>query len=603
MKHGQGTRLLLFGLTVIILEIVIGYLIVSFFVREQRISISNGQTQTVSVIKSNTELLLQTIAGIMLRNGAIFRINGKYLDPDTYSQYLQRDSNLLKDVVQSQRWIPRISLAEKSEFISYYGNFYDDFDIRRIVFVPNTGEFIITPLGNKTEYYPFALAEPPFTATVMGGDFSEFSGFNDPLLLSPITRTNRTAVAIDNNDRNFGILLYSTVRTDVLKVINLSQPLPPINNTESIIGLVSVLLIPQVLVAKAADLAGVDQRDYQLLILDPTVQQEISLIYGDTTVIPTDLREWKYIQIDLMDRPILIYFKFSREFNNQFKDISIVAIDAIYAGVVILVDLFIVFAIYNYYKKLEAERHNVYKNILTYINHELRNPLVPITGLVDMSIESLESIAKTSGSGLGLDLIISDLHTVRGHTQLIHYIIDDVLTYRKLKEGQLRTNPQILVFSEVFRDVHKTVRAKIRENPKVVFRTDLEDGLTLYADRFRVTQVILNLISNAIKFTNTGEIVIRGRLLGDMCHIEVQDSGSGVPAELTGRLFQEFVYDGGVINPSGSGLGLYICKNLVTLMGGTIGYMPAPERGSIFHFNLPSKPPVVNVLPHLESVV
>lgn len=527
---GIYTKLFIFGLLILAVEIVTGYMIVSFFIEKQQDSINQGQQQTVRIIKTNTDLLLQTIAGLMLRNGAIFRINGKYVSPDRYAQYLQRDSNLLNNVILSQRWIPRISQAERSEFTSYYADFYDaEFDIRKIVFVPSTGEFIITPIGNKTEYYPFALAEPPFTATVMGGDFSEFSGFNDPLLLAPITRTNRTSIAIANNDRNFGILLYSTVRSDVSPVINLSLPFPPVNDTSAIIGLVSIVLVPQILVNKAAELAGIDQSDYQLLIVDPTVPPEFSLIYGSTTRVPpaSELASWNKVQVELMDRPVLMYFKFDGRFNEQFKDISITSINAIYAGVAILVNLFIVFAVYNYYKQLQAERHNVYKNILTYINHELRNPLVPITGLVDISIDSLENIVNNKGAGmvLGLELIISDLHTVRGHTQLIHYIIDDVLTYRKLKEGQLKTTLQVLTFSEVFRDVHKTVRAKIRENPNVVFRTEIEEGLTLYADRFRVTQVILNLINNAIKFTNTGEIVIRGRTAGKMCHIEIQDSG------------------------------------------------------------------------------
>ena len=277
MKLGRSGKLVLLGVVVLAVEIVMGYLIVSFFIRQQENSISNGQRQTVHVIKTNIDLLLQTIAGGMLRNGALFRINGKYLTPSRYAEYLQRDSNLLNNVIQSQRWIPRITQSERSQFIDFYGGFYDnEFDIRKIVFVPNTSEFVISPISNKTEYYPFALAEPPFTATVMGGDFSEFSGFNDPLLLSPVTRTNRTAIAIANNDRNFGLLLYSTVRSDVPPVINLSVPFPPVNDTSVVIGLVSVLLVPQILVRKAADLAGVGLEHYQLLILiEPPLQLKV----------------------------------------------------------------------------------------------------------------------------------------------------------------------------------------------------------------------------------------------------------------------------------------------------------------------------------------
>lgn len=208
-----------------------------------------------------------------------------------------------------------------------------------------------------------------------------------------------------------------------------------------------------------------------------------------------------------------------------------------------------------------------------------------------MSIDKLESI-KDTASRNSLELVISDLHTVQGHTQLMNYIIDDVLTYRKIKEGKVQVNTEVMPFSELVKSLDKTVSAKIRENPNVTFCMNTEKGLTITGDKFRISQILLNLVNNSIKFTNQGTITLDAYEKDGMCEFRVTDTGCGVDPKLEPQLFGEFIQ--GRTSPSnsptlhGSGLGLYICKNLTKLMGGTIEHIRHNNGiGAIFCVRLP----------------
>lgn len=113
-------------------------------------------------------------------------------------------------------------------------------------------------------------------------------------------------------------------------------------------------------------------------------------------------------------------------------------------------------------------------------------------------------------------------------------------------------------------------------------------------DPLRVKQVLLNLLANALKFTTEGEVAVRCHTLQredglSTLHVEVQDSGIGIPTEALGQLFQPFnrASDGTIRQYGGSGLGLAICKRLVDMMHGRIGVDSQPGSGSLFWFEVP----------------
>jgi CheY-like chemotaxis protein/anti-sigma regulatory factor (Ser/Thr protein kinase) len=125
----------------------------------------------------------------------------------------------------------------------------------------------------------------------------------------------------------------------------------------------------------------------------------------------------------------------------------------------------------------------------------------------------------------------------------------------------------------------------------LVLHSFIDDNVPCWAlgDPTRLRQVILNLLTNAVKFTEVGAIRLTARMMGDRLHVSVQDTGIGVPAEHLDRLFQPFsqVEASTSRRFGGSGLGLAICSRIIEQMGGTIGVQSEAERGSLFWFEIP----------------
>ena len=120
---------------------------------------------------------------------------------------------------------------------------------------------------------------------------------------------------------------------------------------------------------------------------------------------------------------------------------------------------------------------------------------------------------------------------------------------------------------------------------RFVFDKDAHPDLLLHIDEQRIRQIIINLISNAYKFTDKGQIVLSYKLAGEFVQISVTDTGIGIPPEYHDSIFERFVK---IDNFSqGTGLGLPICKTIVEALGGKIGLESELGKGSTFWFTLP----------------
>ncbi len=219
---------------------------------------------------------------------------------------------------------------------------------------------------------------------------------------------------------------------------------------------------------------------------------------------------------------------------------------------------------------------------LATISHEIRTPLNSILGFADLVADdpglSLESRRR-------VDLI------GRSGRSLVE-IINDLLDFSKLEAGRMELDPEPLSPALVLRDA-VAIAAPAAEAKGLELRVEIvgdEDAL-FDLDDTRLRQVLLNLVSNAIKFTRDGAVTARldlsaapGRL-----RFEVSDTGIGIAPEVQARLFQRFTQADSSISRGfgGTGLGLAISKALVTRMGGEIGVESAPGRGSCFWVDLP----------------
>ncbi|QUD87773.1 PAS domain-containing hybrid sensor histidine kinase/response regulator [Phenylobacterium montanum] len=217
---------------------------------------------------------------------------------------------------------------------------------------------------------------------------------------------------------------------------------------------------------------------------------------------------------------------------------------------------------------------------LATMSHEIRTPLTGIIGFAGL----LESTPDLPGpAATYVDRIVTASRTLLS-------IVNDVLDFSKLESGKVALSPVVLDPRRFIADTVELVRAQARAK-RLALEVELPADLPsrVVADPLRVRQVLLNLLTNAIKFTDRGGVKVRVAHLregGGLLRIAVTDSGVGIAGEAAERLFQRYsqVDDSAERSQQGSGLGLAICKALVALMGGTIGVDTQLGRGSTFWF-------------------
>jgi signal transduction histidine kinase len=172
-------------------------------------------------------------------------------------------------------------------------------------------------------------------------------------------------------------------------------------------------------------------------------------------------------------------------------------------------------------------------------------------------------------------------------------LINAVLDLSKIEAGQLTLSLNDYSLAELVHTVYTATELLAREKA-LDFRLEVAPNLpTGYADERRLHQVLLNLVGNAIKFTDSGRVTIRAstRAADDepSFHIEVQDTGPGIPPEEQDRIFEEFQQADASSTRAkgGTGLGLAIAKRIVELHGGHISVHSTPGHGSTFSFDVP----------------
>jgi signal transduction histidine kinase len=185
------------------------------------------------------------------------------------------------------------------------------------------------------------------------------------------------------------------------------------------------------------------------------------------------------------------------------------------------------------------------------------------------------------------------MHSIHDSAVRLIEIVNDFLDVSALEQGKIELRPEDFrlgpVVDEVLRDLASVAGAK---SNTLVADESLEALPAITADRQRIKQVIYNLVGNAIKFTDRGEIVVGGSREGEMVRCYVKDSGQGMSEESHRLLFRKFQQAGtNLLNrdsTKGTGLGLYISKLIVELSGGSIGLEESrPGDGSTFSLSLP----------------
>jgi signal transduction histidine kinase len=213
------------------------------------------------------------------------------------------------------------------------------------------------------------------------------------------------------------------------------------------------------------------------------------------------------------------------------------------------------------------------------MSHELRTPLQGIVGYTDLLLEEAEDDTFEKES----------LQSIRSSTDHLLSLVTDLLDLSKIVAGRMELDKSATELTPIIKETVKMVSPNARKKG-ISMVVELEDLGELMVDKRAIRQVILNLVSNAIKFTDSGgEVVISCTRFEDEAHILVRDTGTGISDDDQELIFREFVQVKGSDGRQrpGTGLGLALSKHFVDMHGGTLVVTSKVGVGSTFIVNLP----------------
>lgn len=243
------------------------------------------------------------------------------------------------------------------------------------------------------------------------------------------------------------------------------------------------------------------------------------------------------------------------------------------------------------------EQHAVQESLVPVILHDMRNPLTSIYGFAEtllMTLPESSDIDKES-----LEFLLADLReflpNIRDAAKRSTRIADDFLDIYRLAAGQpLAVKPDTFDLPQVLASLLEEKKQEISPSSGVQLVLEIDPSVgEIYADRGRVEQVVLNFLSNAVKYSpKGGTVTLKAAPVGDRVRVSVKDEGIGIPADALPKMFGEFfrVESDAHKGIKGTGLGLFLCKKLIDIQDGEIGVESKYGEGSEFFFLLPVRP-------------
>ncbi|WP_183558327.1 hybrid sensor histidine kinase/response regulator [Mucilaginibacter sp. SP1R1] len=226
-------------------------------------------------------------------------------------------------------------------------------------------------------------------------------------------------------------------------------------------------------------------------------------------------------------------------------------------------------------------------HLLLHMSHEIRNPLTAIQGF-------LHIFSQTSLSSRQVDM----LGSIRLSSDMLLQTLNDTLDTAKMETTELKINHEPFNPDFTLKEVMESMEfSAAKKELYLDYRFEGASEVLISGDSFRLKQVMVNLLSNAIKYTNKGGIVVKAHLRNineeHWLHVDVVDTGDGISLEQQAKLFSKYYQTSSAKGQTGTGLGLYICKQLILLQGGQIDVQSTVGTGSTFSFTIPYKKGII----------
>ncbi len=244
-------------------------------------------------------------------------------------------------------------------------------------------------------------------------------------------------------------------------------------------------------------------------------------------------------------------------------------------------------------KQKAEESTQVKSHFLASMSHELRTPMNSILGLTELILEKADFNGKNK----------ERLEVVLSSGRRLMTLINDILDLSKIEAGKMDIKEEDTLAEEILEEVANSINPLVL-NKKIEFKIvrNTNTKIIIHTDRGKIVQVLINLLGNAVKFTDEGSVSLHISTVDDMLKFDIKDTGIGIPDDEQKYIFEEFrQVDGSTTKIyGGTGLGLAICKKIVNLLDGEISVTSKVGEGSTFSFAVPLKF-VDSVLPEAQK--
>lgn len=233
-------------------------------------------------------------------------------------------------------------------------------------------------------------------------------------------------------------------------------------------------------------------------------------------------------------------------------------------------------------QKRAMESDRLKSAFLANMSHEIRTPMNAILGFSELLEDETQDET---------DKVVF-VSLIRKNGDILLSLINDIIDISKIEANLLSVRKRPVLLNKFLDEinVHYTEILALKRDKKIQFRMNSMENQTIsiLTDESRLRQILDNLIGNAIKFTHNGSVSLEVNIQGNRVHFSVTDTGIGIPADQQLTIFERFIQanQGHKMNFGGTGLGLAISKNLIELLGGSIGVESEPGKGSKFYFSI-----------------
>jgi len=528
------------------------------------------------------------------------------------------------DRINEYVWIRKITPDNVQNFEQFNReNNYANFTITELA--PNSNINVV-PVSNRPVYWPvmfdvnltYYRENKNYISPLVGFDLGSFNTTREYIASIEM----RTEIVVLYNISVFGLSVFAPNNFNIIMTKFMQ-----IDNTNITTGAAVVITTASYMLDFLLyDISyPISRNDVDIFIVDDTDSDFSPIIYKesnpsyDCLMVKSDLSRVKsllYQKVIFFDRIWCMYFKFSDSFFNSFRSQVVYVVPCLIAIICLLINIMVIFVFHTIkkiksYASIEKNGRFAANQMLSYVNHEVRNPLNVVKGYLVLSLKTLNdaksniTLPKNNAEVITIDksiydTIVDNLSTASSNSDLIEHIVSDILTLRKLESNKLEFTNKPVHLSLFFDDIIKTIAQKIEEKQTLELHTIYDKNLIINIDPNRLKQILLNYLTNSIKFTNSGIITIKADFIENRnFRLSVGDTGLGIADKNKLQIFQPFInINTNDMRHGSNGLGLYLCKLLAERMSGTVGFCSKLNEGSIFWIDFSS-----NVINNTEAFI